>query len=461
MDDSIATAIATTNPTHLHQIHTSFHHAHHHLSTFLSSLHLVVPENSLSSANVTACDNDGEPMQVGGDDEAEEEETSKCTIEKVEVVVFQDHLPPYGFGQRDSMKKISNKEEIEEDPREQGSSSRVSPLLKTGTIPMNEKLKISTLTRPISNVKPVPKRMEFTMEDIAFEKYIERIVEGGFLETPFSNEEYLMVLILLFAFSLMLVLRRKISVLCLSQDGIQNGFPEQLLDKYKLALIHYVSSEIAPSIRQKDGPSLLRELIKQWENYQKLVRWLKELLLHLDFNLSISAEILYIARKTVFTLTEQGRAVNEIHITWIKDIVKLFLEIGMAGMLDLVSKNTVATTDALDALVTRQVRCYKRMFEREIIGATARYYRKRAIVWIDFYSCQEYMQKAEECLQMEKDKVTSNLPSITEKRYLKRVQHELLVTHASEEIFDVSKTVKTGFGDRCSGTHTEIKIKMK
>ncbi|KAL4382115.1 hypothetical protein HN51_005707 [Arachis hypogaea] len=87
---------STTNPSHLLQIHTSLHHAHQNLSTFLSTLQFPPPpppppaaENSVSSANGAA----GEPMQMGDDDGGggngddgvvDAEETSKCTIEKVE-----------------------------------------------------------------------------------------------------------------------------------------------------------------------------------------------------------------------------------------------------------------------------------------------------------------------------------------------------------------------------------------
>ncbi|XP_027351627.1 uncharacterized protein LOC113862698 [Abrus precatorius] len=78
---------STTNPTHLHQIHSSLYHAHRHLSSFLSTLPSPSPpphaaENSLSSANGAA-----EPMQVEDDavgGGADEETTSKCTIDKVE-----------------------------------------------------------------------------------------------------------------------------------------------------------------------------------------------------------------------------------------------------------------------------------------------------------------------------------------------------------------------------------------
>ncbi|XP_061339963.1 uncharacterized protein LOC133286549 [Gastrolobium bilobum] len=82
---------STNNPTHIHQIHTCLHHAHHHLSNFLSTLQYPSPhpppaaENSFSSANGAAPD--GEPMQMGDDeddDDDDDEGTSKCTIDKVE-----------------------------------------------------------------------------------------------------------------------------------------------------------------------------------------------------------------------------------------------------------------------------------------------------------------------------------------------------------------------------------------
>ncbi|KAK7374203.1 hypothetical protein VNO80_07630 [Phaseolus coccineus] len=76
---------STANPTHLHQIHSSLHHAHRHLSSFLSALQLPPPSAAESSANA-------EPMQVedGGDGGGDDEETtSKCTIDLVEEKMRQ------------------------------------------------------------------------------------------------------------------------------------------------------------------------------------------------------------------------------------------------------------------------------------------------------------------------------------------------------------------------------------
>ncbi|CAN1157559.1 hypothetical protein LINPERPRIM_LOCUS27429 [Linum perenne] len=73
---------STADPTHLRQIYSALHLAHHHLSSFLQS---HPPENSVSSATGAGEeeDNSGEPMQVG-EDEAEEENSIAATITKVE-----------------------------------------------------------------------------------------------------------------------------------------------------------------------------------------------------------------------------------------------------------------------------------------------------------------------------------------------------------------------------------------
>ncbi|MBA0853212.1 hypothetical protein Goshw_014931 [Gossypium schwendimanii] len=80
----------TSDPTYLFQIHSSLHRAHHSLSSFLSAAHPqhlpppVAAANSLSSATGAANENGSDPMQVGDENEAEAEENSKTSIDKVE-----------------------------------------------------------------------------------------------------------------------------------------------------------------------------------------------------------------------------------------------------------------------------------------------------------------------------------------------------------------------------------------
>ncbi|KAJ6710054.1 AP2-LIKE ETHYLENE-RESPONSIVE TRANSCRIPTION FACTOR SNZ [Salix koriyanagi] len=83
---------STTNSTHLLQIYSSLHQAHHHLSSFLSQNHQLPSfplqrppqENSLSSAT-GAYENGDEHMQVGDDDE--ENSSKVLSIEKVEEMM--------------------------------------------------------------------------------------------------------------------------------------------------------------------------------------------------------------------------------------------------------------------------------------------------------------------------------------------------------------------------------------
>ncbi|KAF5731692.1 hypothetical protein HS088_TW18G00376 [Tripterygium wilfordii] len=78
----------TTDPNHLLQIYSSLHHAHNLLSSFLSKTQFppfppAPAENSGSSATAGAGENGEEPMQIGGDEEAAED-NSKTSIDKVE-----------------------------------------------------------------------------------------------------------------------------------------------------------------------------------------------------------------------------------------------------------------------------------------------------------------------------------------------------------------------------------------
>ncbi|EOX96096.1 hypothetical protein QUC31_005374 [Theobroma cacao] len=91
---------SSSDPSYLHQIYSSLHQAHHSLSSFLSAtqtqflvppppppqppLPLVAAENSLSSTTGAANEDGSEPMQVGDENEAEAEENSKTSVDKVE-----------------------------------------------------------------------------------------------------------------------------------------------------------------------------------------------------------------------------------------------------------------------------------------------------------------------------------------------------------------------------------------
>ncbi|KAM7266544.1 hypothetical protein ACFE04_004441 [Oxalis oulophora] len=88
----LANQLTTTiDPTHLHQIYSSLHQAHHNLSTFIlpnSNPQFAPPPKSLSSATAAAA---GEPMQVG-DGVLEIEEDSKPNNNSNEVDMVEERF---------------------------------------------------------------------------------------------------------------------------------------------------------------------------------------------------------------------------------------------------------------------------------------------------------------------------------------------------------------------------------
>ncbi|XVE77053.1 hypothetical protein DITRI_Ditri13aG0031000 [Diplodiscus trichospermus] len=86
----------TSDSTYLLQIYSSLHQAHHSLTSILSATESQfsipqpppppppVAENSISSATGAAYEDGSEPMQMGDENEAEAEENSKTSIDKVE-----------------------------------------------------------------------------------------------------------------------------------------------------------------------------------------------------------------------------------------------------------------------------------------------------------------------------------------------------------------------------------------
>lgn len=57
--------------------------------------------------------------------------------------------------------------------------------------------------------------------------------------------------------------------------------------------------------------------------------------------------------------------------------------------------------------------CYEEDFEKFLLTETGAYYKLKAAVWIEQDSCPDYMQKADECLQKEEERVENYLHSST------------------------------------------------
>uniref|UniRef100_M1B6D9 Cullin 1A n=1 Tax=Solanum tuberosum TaxID=4113 RepID=M1B6D9_SOLTU len=190
------------------------------------------------------------------------------------------------------------------------------------------------------------------------------------------------------------------------------SYASQLYDKYKEALDEYINSTVLPALREKqDAEFMLRELVKRWENYKRMLRWLFIFFHYLSR---------YIDRRLLPTLNDVGltcfdnlidkeREGEQIDRALLKNVLGIFAEIGRGEMEYYVS-------DFGDAM----------------LRDTAAYYSRKASSWIVEDSYSDYMLKVEECLKKEKDRVSHYLHVSTEKKLLEKVKHELLVVYTNQ-----------------------------
>ncbi|OVA15009.1 Cullin [Macleaya cordata] len=241
---------------------------------------------------------------------------------------------------------------------------------------------------------------------------LKKILEG-LPEPQFSSEEYM-------------TLYTTIYNMCTQKPP--HDYSQQLYDKYKESFDEYITSTVLPSLKEKHDEFMLRELVRRWGNHKVMVRWLSRFFTYLDryfiarrslpalldvglacFRDLVYNEIKGQIRDAVISLIDQEREGLQIDRTLLKNVLDIFVEIGM-GKMD----------------------CYINDFEEAMLADTAAYYSRKASNWIQEDSCPEYMLKAEECLKREKDRVSHYLHSSTEDKLYEKVQNDLLSEYSAQ-----------------------------
>ncbi|KAL3380261.1 hypothetical protein AABB24_000747 [Solanum stoloniferum] len=116
-------------------------------------------------------------------------------------------------------------------------------------------------------------------------------------------------------------------------------------------------------------------------------------------------------RDAVISLIDQEREGEQIDRALLKNVLDIFVEIGMGSM---------------DK--------YENDFEDAMLKDTAAYYSCKASNWILEDSYPDYMLKAEKCLKREKDRVSHYLHSSSMTKLLEKVLHELLAVYATQPL---------------------------
>ncbi|KAL5709552.1 Cullin-1 [Ranunculus cassubicifolius] len=205
-------------------------------------------------------------------------------------------------------------------------------------------------------------------------------------------------------------------------------YSQQLYDRYRETLEEYINSSVLPSLREKHDEFLLRELMVRWANHKIMIRWQSRFFHYLDryfvtrrslptlneVGLNCFRDLVYVdvsgkARDAVIALIEQEREGQQIDWSLLKNVLDIFVAIGMGSM-----------------------SCYELDFEETMLKDTAAYYSRKASNWIVEDSCPDYMIKADECLKREKERVSHYLHVSSEEKLLKTAENELLTVHQKQ-----------------------------
>ncbi|CAI0467384.1 unnamed protein product [Linum tenue] len=241
---------------------------------------------------------------------------------------------------------------------------------------------------------------------------LKNIVEG-LPEPQFTSEDYMK-------------LYTTVYTMCTQKPP--HDYSQQLYDRYRESIEDYITSTVLPSLREKHDEFMLRELVKRWTNHKVMVRWLSRFFHYLDryfiarrslsplneVGLTCFRNLVYLelngkVRDAVISLIDQEREGEQIDRALLKNILDIFVEIGM-GQMDY----------------------YENDFEDAMLKDTAAYYSRKASNWIQEDSCPDYMLKAEECLKREKERVSHYLHSSSEPKLLEKVQNELLSVYGNQ-----------------------------
>ena len=243
---------------------------------------------------------------------------------------------------------------------------------------------------------------------------LKRIIQG-LPEPQFSSKDYMM-------------LYTTVYNMCTQKPPCD--YSRQLYDKYQETFEDYINSTVLPSLKEKLDEFMLQELVKSWENHKVMVRWLSRFFHYLDryfianrslrplnevglncFRDLVYREIKVTTRVVVIGLINKEREGEQIDRTLMKNVINIFVEIGMGRM---------------DA--------YQEDFEAHMLTDTGKYYSRKAASCISEDPKADYMLKAEGCLQRERDRVSHYLHPSSEQKLVEKVEHELLAVYVTDQL---------------------------
>ncbi|GKV18555.1 hypothetical protein SLEP1_g28919 [Rubroshorea leprosula] len=233
-----------------------------------------------------------------------------------------------------------------------------------------------------------------------------KIIEG-YPETTFTGEEYMRFYDCVYSMS--------------NHHGSETMM--QLYEKFRNSLEESILSSVLPSLINKHGATLLKELVVMWSNYKKMGKWLCRFFHYLDrffipqhvglqtlentlvscFRDLVLMNLYFRFLDAALTLIEQQRGGLMIDWALLKNLLDFLLEIRNYG-----GDNSYED------------------FEHAILTQASTYYSRLASEWLLYDSSADYIHKAFWCLNQEKRRASQYLNPDLEAKLLQVVKYQLL-----------------------------------
>ncbi|GLJ38873.1 hypothetical protein SUGI_0792430 [Cryptomeria japonica] len=196
-----------------------------------------------------------------------------------------------------------------------------------------------------------------------------------------------------------------------------HDYPKQLYDRYRETIEDYITKTVLPALRKTSDKLFLRELMKQWENYRTMVRWLPRLFAHLD--------LYFVKQRSLPTL-------NEVCLTCFCDLVQEIRDKVKDALITLIhgesegKQTDQILSENIDSIIVDSWKDYGKDFEVAMLELTASYYSRKAALWFEEKSDRAYLEKVNDCLKRLGERVDRDLHSSSKEKWLEKVQNKLL-----------------------------------
>jgi cullin 1 len=202
------------------------------------------------------------------------------------------------------------------------------------------------------------------------------------------------------------------------------NWSRELYQRHGETIERYLTTNVLPALRDKTGQGgtiLLTGLRHRWINHQIMNKWLKKFFTYLDRY--------YVKHHSLPTLSEAGLRNFRTHIY---DEMKGDTTAAILGLINeeregkIIDKSLVKSiVELYESMGMGSLDAYNADLEEPLLNSTREYYAKKREVWIND-STPDYLIKAEDALDEERERVQDYLNTSSEAKILKVVEEEIL-----------------------------------